>query len=165
MLELRVLTPDDWTLWRDLRLASLRDAPYAFGSKLADWADAPEQRWRERLDRPNWHHVAALHDDRPVGVLTGLPAEEVDVAELLSFWVSPEARGQGVVAALVGAVETWASDRRAGVLRLTVRSDNARAIAFYRRYGFVDTGRPGHALLGGGAELIFEKPAQSVGIG
>lgn len=51
---IRVATPDDWREWRTLRLAALRDAPDA---SLADWADAPEERWRARLEGS--HNVLA----------------------------------------------------------------------------------------------------------
>lgn len=51
MLQLRVLAPEDWRLWRGLRLEALREAPYAFGSKLADWQGDgdTQERWRDRL--------------------------------------------------------------------------------------------------------------------
>jgi len=52
MVELQDIGPDDWKLWRELKLAALAEAPYAFGSQLADWAAAPEDRWRERLGVP-----------------------------------------------------------------------------------------------------------------
>lgn len=156
MLELRVLTPDDWSLWRELRLASLGDAPYAFGSKLADWEHAPEHRWRERLEFP-WLHVAALAEDRPVGVVCGRPAGDAGVAELMSFWVAAEARGQNVATTLVQVVERWASERGHGRLRLGVWPDNARAIAFYRRSGFTEVERPGERVVDGRRELSFEK--------
>ncbi len=39
VVEVRVLTPDDWAMWRELRLAALADAPGAFGSRLSDWQD------------------------------------------------------------------------------------------------------------------------------
>jgi hypothetical protein len=53
---LRVLTPDDWRLWRTLRLLALEESPEAFGATLAEWTgpgDA-EDRWRGRLtnERP-----------------------------------------------------------------------------------------------------------------
>jgi hypothetical protein len=52
VIVVRVLTVDDWSEWRVLRLAALRDAPQAFGSKLADWQGEgdSERRWRGRLD-------------------------------------------------------------------------------------------------------------------
>jgi len=36
MIEARVLSEDDWKLWRELRLAALTEAPYAFGAQLSD---------------------------------------------------------------------------------------------------------------------------------
>jgi ribosomal protein S18 acetylase RimI-like enzyme len=166
VITIKSLTTDDWRLWRELRLAALAEAPYAFGSRYADWVDAADDRWQARLARPGWVHLIAHLDDQPVGMATGVPIEDpgpIDqpgVAELLSFWVAPQARGAGVAARLVSAVETWADERGTTVLRLSVRPDNDRAIAFYRRYGFADTGRPGDALPDGRHELIFEKPVE-----
>jgi hypothetical protein len=67
VIELRVLTPDDWPAWRELRLAALAEAPHAFGSRLADWqGDGDrEQRWRDRLGIPGSYNVIAVLDGRP----------------------------------------------------------------------------------------------------
>ena len=68
MIELRVLTPDDWRIWRRIRLAALAEAPYAFGSRLADWqGDGDrEERWRARLGIPgSFNVVAVLDGNRP----------------------------------------------------------------------------------------------------
>ena len=69
MIELRVLTPDDWRAWRRLRLAALAEAPYAFGSRLADWqGDGDrEERWRARLGIPGSFNVIAVLDGEPAG--------------------------------------------------------------------------------------------------
>jgi ribosomal protein S18 acetylase RimI-like enzyme len=140
-LELRALTPDDWPVWRTLRLRALAEAPYAFGSKLADWqGDGDrERRWRERLELPGSHNVVALEDGVPAGMASGIPHDRAAV-QLISMWVAPEARGRGVAEALVRDVERWACAAGAHRFVLDVVASNARAIAFYRRLGFADRG-------------------------
>lgn len=130
------LTPDDWELFRDLRLRALADAPAAFGSRLEDWREAPEERWRQRLEAVPLN-LAAVVDGRPVGMASG--TVEVDGVELISMWVDPTARGTGMAGELVDAVVTWAAARGCGTY-LMVRTDNARAIRAYERVGFVDQG-------------------------
>jgi len=149
VIELRVLTPDDWPAWRELRLAALAEAPHAFGSRLADWqGDGDrEQRWRDRLGIPGSYNVIAVLDGQPVGMASGVPAEGDDgAAELISMWVSPAARGRGVADRLVRAVEEWARQAGAGVLKLAVTEGNASAVALYQRRGFADTGELGDLM-------------------
>lgn len=144
MIELRVLTGDDWRIWRELRLAALAEAPYAFGSRLADWQGAGdrEERWRGRLQTPGFFHVAAVVGGQPVGMAGGMPTAEDGVVELISMWVSPAARGSGVGDALVRAVEQWARSRSVRELRLAVAQGNESAAALYRRNGFQFTADP-----------------------
>jgi GNAT superfamily N-acetyltransferase len=139
---LRVLTPDDWPVWRELRLAALAEAPQAFGSRLADWQGQGdrEERWRGRLSIPGSYNVVALVDGSPAGMVSGIPDDEPGVAELISMWVSPAARGRGVGGQLIAAVEQWARQAGAGVLRLCVYEGNASARALYLRAGFTGTG-------------------------
>ncbi|WP_211246348.1 hypothetical protein [Amycolatopsis taiwanensis] len=86
MVELRVLGPDDWRLWRELRLAALTEAPQAFEATLADWQGNGdrEERWRARLAIPGSHNVIALAGDRPLGMVSGVPIGE-GVVELISL--------------------------------------------------------------------------------
>ena len=137
-----MLTEDDWQIWRDLRLAALAESPQAFGSRLADWqGDGDrEERWRGRLGIPGSYNLIALIDGRPAGMASGIPAGEPGVAELISMWVSPAARGRGVGDRLLAAVEQWARQAGAGALKLCVYEGNAAARALYRRAGFAGTG-------------------------
>lgn len=135
-LEIIRLRPDDWAVFREVRLRALADAPEAFGSRLADWVDAPEERWRARLEAVELN-VVARHDGEAVGMVSG--ALDDDGAELTSMWVDPAVRGLGVAAALSAAVVDWAAEAGRPTY-LMVRSDNARAIAAYERAGFVDLG-------------------------
>jgi RimJ/RimL family protein N-acetyltransferase len=144
VVELRELSADDWPVWRELRLAALAEAPYAFGSRLADWqGDGDrEERWRQRLGASGSYHVVALLDARPVGMAGGIPTADEDVAELISMWVAPDARGHGVGDRLVAAVQRWASRVGATRLRLSVAEGNDAARALYERCGFRPTGEP-----------------------
>ena len=140
MVELRALSVDDWAVWRELRLKALRDAPEAFGAKLADWqGDGDhEQRWRARL-AGGTHNLVAYLDGEPVGMVSGMPHGHC--VELTSMWVAPPARGHGVGDALVDAVV----DRADGTVSLMVKESNTAASALYRRHGFLDDGPGGDA--------------------
>ncbi|MEU5864880.1 GNAT family N-acetyltransferase [Nonomuraea sp. NPDC047529] len=141
MVELRILEPDDWPLWRELRLAALADAAPACGSTLADWqGDGDrEERWRARLTMRGSHNVVAFLDGRPAGMAGGVPIETADSVELVSMWVSPSTRGRGVGDHLIHEIERWATWRGAKTLRLSVKPGNAPAIALYTRHDFRDS--------------------------
>lgn len=165
-IRIQVLTPDDWPVWRQLRLAALAEAPGAFGSVLADWRGEGdrEERWRARLELPGSHNLIALLNEIPVGMASGAPADEDahspagSAAELISMWVAPEARGRGVAGELIDQVDRWARREGAKQLRLAVTDGNDRAAALYRRHGFVGIGELGDLMADGiRREVIMAK--------
>ncbi|TDD44922.1 GNAT family N-acetyltransferase [Kribbella antibiotica] len=140
MMELRELGSDDWKVWRELRLAALEVAPYAFGSKLADWVDAPEEKWRARLELPGSRNAVVYSDGTAVGMASGVPAEVDGVVGLISMWVAPAGRGKGVGDRLMDWVEQGARATGAHTLELMVAEGNEKAIGLYERSGYVATG-------------------------
>lgn len=54
------------------------------------------------------------------------------------FLIATAAHGSGLAAAVHAALEAWARGRDARVLRLGVVTRNARALAFWRRLGYVE---------------------------
>ncbi|GAA3141294.1 ribosomal protein S18 acetylase RimI-like enzyme [Kribbella aluminosa] len=156
MIDVQAIGPDDWKAWRDLRLAALGEAPYAFGSQLADWVEAPEERWRQRLSEPGAYQVIATIDGTPAGMAGGFP--DNDTAELVSMWVAPAGRGQGVGNALMTAVEDWARSTGATAMTLSVVPGNDPAHGLYLRHGYVDTDEPGDLMADGvRRELVMRK--------
>ncbi|MGC3862522.1 GNAT family N-acetyltransferase [Micromonospora chersina] len=141
MIETRVLGEGDWKSWRELRLAALAEAGHAFGAQLADWqGDGDrEERWRGRLSIPGSYNILAMLDGQPVGMASGVPTDHDGVVELISMYVAPVGRGQGVGDHLVRAVEQWARLVGARTLRLAVVEGNTNAWALYQRNGFRDT--------------------------
>ncbi|MFE6858014.1 GNAT family N-acetyltransferase [Nocardia sp. NPDC057668] len=139
MIEVRALQSDDWQLWRQLRLAALTDAPWAFGSTLAEWSNAgdTEARWRSRFDNVPYNAVISL-DGTPAGMVGAYASDtEPGTVELISMWVAPFARGKGVSDAAIRAVLDWAYPRP---VILSVKADNKAAIRLYERNGFTDAG-------------------------
>lgn len=137
--------PDDWREFRAVRLASLADAPDAFGASYDDWAGADERRWRDRLTAVPLT-VVARSAGGAVGVVCGASSD--GEVELISMWVAPSHRGTGLAGRLIGEVVAWA-DGRATVLM--VREGNEAAIRAYARAGFVDVPVP-EALADGPCE-------------
>lgn len=145
---IRRLGPADWAALRQIRLAALADAPYAFSSTLARELAYDEQLWRERLATSAY--FVAWQDGQPAGMAAGICEQAARAAgfphaagtsHLVSMWVSPQARGRGVADSLVEAVCGWARDDGAARAELWVTDVNVRARAFYRRMGFASTGR------------------------
>lgn len=141
---IRRIRPDEGPRLRTLRLRALADAPMAFGSTLARESAFTDEAWQDRAQRgasgtEGVTFVAEL-EGQWVGIATGLPrdpdAPEDPRAVLVGMYVSGEARGHGVGAALVDAVVGWARERKADGLGLWVTATNATAIALYRRCGF-----------------------------
>lgn len=135
----RALQADDWTIYRELRLAALRDAPDAFSSTFEEEQQFGEELWRERMRRSA--RLLATVDDEPVGVVSVGSSDEPGVAQLFGMWVVPAQRGGGVAWRLTESAADHARSQGSRALQLWVSTDNGRAVAFFSSYGF----RPGNA--------------------
>lgn len=127
---------------RSIRLRALGDAPDAFGTT---WEEAKALR----LEDYDWQldllaTFVATVDGRDQGVVRGAPHNDLEgVGYLISLWVAPEARRQGVGSALVDAVTQWAEAYGLRRLLLDVGEANTAAISLYTSRGFVPTGEYG----------------------
>ena len=144
---LRRFDPDEWPLYRHVRLRALSDSPDAFGSTFAREAARSDDEWRERLATGAASHgdlpLVAIVDDEPAGLAWGrLDERQPEIAHLFQVWVAPEFRGRGVGRLLVDAVIAWARTAGARILRLGVTCGDTAAVRLYRRVGFVDDGPP-----------------------
>lgn len=131
------LTGDDWRLLRDVRLAALADAPYAYGSSLAVEEAFGEADWRRRV------HPAALwtvvrDEDEPVGLVGAYVPD--DTPMLVAMWVRPSSRGRGISELLITDVLRWAAENGWSRVVLRVADGNDAARALFVRHGFAPTG-------------------------
>jgi GNAT superfamily N-acetyltransferase len=133
----RRVAPDEWPALREIRLAALADAPQAYLTTLAEAQAYPEQLWRDRIAANP--HFLAMVDGVAVGMTVVIAAD--NGREIVSVWVAPDARGRGVIEALIDAAVGWAGDQGDAQLGLWVVEGNERAERAYARYGFSRTGR------------------------
>ena len=135
-----LLRPGDEARLRAIRLRALGDAPDAFGTTLEVASGWPAASWTRQL-RTLPTFVAVL-DGNDIGIVRGArDPDHPDQVWLISMWVSPAARGSGIGAALVAAVQDWARGTDASRLVLEVGAHNQPAQRLYLRMGFQDTGR------------------------
>ena len=81
-------------------------------------------------------HVARDAAGRAIG--TGAIVVKGDWAEVKRMWTAPDARGQGVAAAMLTALLNAARVRGISLLRLETGVHSHAALALYRRHGFVE---------------------------
>jgi ribosomal protein S18 acetylase RimI-like enzyme len=148
--------PDEWDLVREVRLAALADDPEAFCAVLEREQRFDEAAWRERLASAGTTWLLARGEaaggaagvaGEVVGVVASevvgvVAVEDVDeaTADLVSFWVRPEARGGGVGSALIEAGCDLARSHGRTRVTLEVGDHNVRAQRLYARHGFEPTG-------------------------
>lgn len=159
----RHFKPDEWLIYKALRLRSLEDSPMAFGSTLDLESQRPDAVWAERLRNA----VASEHDcvllAEMDGAACGLVWAKADASDprtvkLFQMWVAPEARGRGLGDALLQAAIEWARQAGAHFVKLGVAVGDTPSARLYQRAGFVDDGadepiRAGSTLLSQGMVL------------
>ncbi|WP_169739869.1 GNAT family N-acetyltransferase [Actinospica robiniae] len=157
-LDISVFEPpeSDWEVWRDLRLAALRDAPGAFGETLTAALQRDEDNWRGawRAEPPQPRFIAAIAG-KPQGMCSiVLPADHDFQPLIIAMWISPVARGRGLGPALLDACVAWCRRNSFARLRLGVVEDNEAAARLYARYGFRYDGT-GEPLLSDPSKLVM----------
>lgn len=144
---LRRLLPDDWALFRDIRLEMLHRDPLSFGSRHADWAAKPEAEIRAWLTRLR---AFGLLDET---VCTSVAAWQPLAGPIaghrgtvVSAYTRPESRGRAQFATVLAAIEKDATASGVIQLEFDVVAGNTAALAAYRRAGFTICGRKPRAV-------------------
>lgn len=146
-IEIRKFLPDEWPLYRQLRMDALADAPYAFGSTLAEAQTRSEEDWRSRiltaLATPLEYPLMAVVDGTPAGLVWGhIHPSQPKEAHLFQMWVDPRFRRHQLAQQMVLALVDWAASHQVAFIELDVTSNNRAALLLYQKCGFSEWGQP-----------------------
>ncbi len=142
VITIRRLRSGEVDLFKQMRLISLQDAPYAFSSSYDSALQRSAESWYRQAestvqgsDRATF---IAVTDDQPIGIAALYRLEDqADTGELLRVWVNPRYRGTNVAVDLMNSLMEWAGENNFRRIIAGVTKENARALKFYVRYGFV----------------------------
>ncbi len=125
-----------WARYRRIRLQALADSPEAFGSTLAVERALPDSAWQARTAPSARRRMWVAKRGRTWIGMVGALREEDGSLQLVSMWVDPGARRQGVARALIDQVVAWHRQIGTFELRLWVAAENAGARTCYAASGF-----------------------------
>jgi len=144
-MQIRPLRSDEVSLFRELRLQALADAPTAFRETYEEALAKPQEDWaqavRDLTQNAAQIQLLAAEAGDVVGMIAGLSdRQNPNTTWVASLWVQPDHRGKGIASALLHHLLQWAADQQKPLLRLRVTENNEAAIALYHRAGFQEDG-------------------------
>ncbi|HKT99818.1 MAG TPA: GNAT family N-acetyltransferase [Paraburkholderia sp.] len=144
-LTVRRIAADQGAVLRELRTASLRDAPYAFGDSLEDALSADAAVFDAAAARHADSHTATSFilytEGHPAGLIgANFESAPARRAFVFALWVAPAVRHLRGGELLVNAAIEWLVSEGAAQAYAWVTDNNITAMRFYERLGFVATG-------------------------
>lgn len=137
-VRIRCLRPEEGLQWKPLRLAMLAESPEAFGSSLEQTVRQPDDFFVERAR--SVHTLILSKDGCDLGTVGAMPdlkeGERTKSYRLISLWVHPGARRQGLGQALVRAAEADILALGGRLVSLEVMPGNGPALTFYEALGY-----------------------------
>lgn len=168
-IHVRLFTPDEWPLYKAIRLEALQSDPHVFGSSHAKESADPDSRWQDGLRDPQTVAIFGVFDGDALIGMTGIKLLRDDpaglTAKLWGSWIKPAARSRGVSIPMYRARLDWAAAHPT-VKRVIVshRQSNAASMRANQKHGFQKTHSEDHVWPDGVSaphvfyELLLDKP-------
>lgn len=135
VVDVRLLSPKDWRVARDTRLAALRDTPHLFLPKRPPESTWTEDLWRSSCVTSQW---AVAQVGRSVVGLAQLTRSGMG-PHLESIWTHPDYRRRGIASQLVRQLVELARARGSRTVFVWVIVPNPAAFKLYESLGFEPT--------------------------
>ncbi len=128
------ITEEHWQELKSIRLASLKDSPDAFAVTFEAASNYSETDWKNRSAGKGVTFFIKKLENQPVGIIGGIQRD--DDYEMISLWVSPEQRGNGIAKLLIEKIIEHAKTIGIYSIFLEVSKINFSAYTLYEKTGF-----------------------------
>lgn len=149
-IKIIIASPEDWQLYKQIRLESLRMEPQAFKSKYSEKADKPDQYWIDKLSDANETVLLASIDGEIVGTMKASYRKNGVTDEVIIHggYVNSVHRRKGVGKKLLSELINK-SAKRGGIkkAKLQVKGSQIKARKFYESEGFSVTSKDAENML------------------
>jgi len=148
-MRVRLFRPDEWALYKNIRLRALQTDPQVFSATYARAAAEPDSHWQAGLSDPDTVGIFGVFDQADLIGMTGIAVLRDDpsraAAKLWGSWLVPAARGRGFSVPMYQARLDWAR-RHPTVRRIIVshRQSNTASMRANQKHGFVRTHAEDH---------------------
>jgi len=122
---------------RSLRLAALKDAPYAYGAKYEVDKDKPISVWQESLEISNWFFASIDGEDIGLVGVEKAGTDRISDCWIFGWWIAEQYRGKGIVKLMLDEIDKFCLENNWLHQGLGVWPENQRAVAAYIKLGFV----------------------------
>ena len=141
MISIRRIHLGEGQLFKELRLASLKESPSAFLSTYESAMGRSRESWNTQADSTaegkDRCTFIAFSDGFPVGIAAIYrDNKKKEEGEILQVWVSPDFRGRRVARELVETILQWSEENGFQRVLARVTPGNDRALRFYIKCGF-----------------------------
>ena len=154
--EIRYLSPEDYRVFRQIRLEALETDPDAFGALYANACLRTDEEWKDWVANAiapgRKNIVIAKSEGLPIAMCGfGVSDEDPEAGFLWGMFVSRKHRGKRCGKQLLKEAEDWLSAHKAKKITACVAAPNEGAIRFYRKNGYMigpasGTLRPGSSI-------------------
>lgn len=145
-MNIKLLTKEDWMIWKSFRLDSLKDSPESFGTSLDEDLNLLDADWQNSLIKSDI--FGAFVDKTLVSCIGFYSLNSVKTRHRGVIWgtyVRPEYRKKGIASTLIQAVINHAKSHVIQ-LHLSCVTNNLIAVALYQKHGFKIYGTEPRAL-------------------
>jgi RimJ/RimL family protein N-acetyltransferase len=146
-VQIRHLRPEDFQIWKEIRLEAVKNHPKAFGGSFEEESRRTDEQWKGSMSSS--FKFGAFIEEKIVGCLGYYINDGEKMkhrAGVFGMYIRSEARGKGVGKALIDYVRSHAKEREVIQLHLTVLTTNYAAINLYLKCGFVIYGTEPRSL-------------------